>query len=109
MRVEFQIPEDIMLTPEYTHDCTVCIFIGSRGGRDVYVHPGNDPSIVVRYGSEPRENQSGAVFVLSGNFFREALNTPPTAMHWTNIAASVLASYAFFGLAESERIEAEVR
>lgn len=99
--------------PQFTHDCSRCIFLGHREGYDVYYCvqdlPGDAwPTLIARYGNEPQHNHSGASFVTRGTFFKKSTTAhgvtvhqyPPIEMRepnepapWTNVVAAVLAEY----------------
>ena len=45
-------------TPQFTHDCEVCKFLGHQGGHDLY-YCEREPTVVARYGSDGPEYTSG--------------------------------------------------
>lgn len=50
------------LTPRYTHDCSLCTFLGMFREYDIYVHDTNEdgyPTIIARYGDEGPDYASG--------------------------------------------------
>ena len=50
--------------PLYKHDCNECVFLGIRGGEDVYVHlRDNRLEIVSRWGNGGSEYRSGIWFL----------------------------------------------
>lgn len=55
--------------PRFTHDCSVCLFLGRLDQGDAYYCPGNASlggSVIVRRGSEAPDYASGPVQVVLG-------------------------------------------
>jgi hypothetical protein len=53
-------------TPQYTHDCDDCIFIGQHGKTDVYVcsgDSGREDSLIARSGNDDPEYSSFPISV----------------------------------------------
>lgn len=45
-------------TPQFTHDCDTCRFIGRINGFDVWMHDTEPRSLIARYGNEGSEYTS---------------------------------------------------
>ena len=46
----------------FTHDCADCVFLGQYLDFDLYFHPGENSTVIARYGSDGPDYISGMTF-----------------------------------------------
>ena len=67
-------------TPKFTHDCTICVFLGTvqiaRKDYDLYYHPGSMETVIARFGNDGPEYLSGMSSGKHDYWRRNGSNTP---------------------------------